>query len=142
MKYTWYHISKLLEGHHYGCTGSQILRREEANWNALMSHRWSLYWHGLWFLSSVNIWAIWIIFLLSGSFWLKLIWLYVIHEVILTTQLGYVLEQFFAHLFTCFCMGSTDFRSTGCVEVTSAFRSFHWKFQSLSSFKMVVPTGH
>jgi len=34
----------------------------------------------------------WIIFLLSGSFCLKLIWLYIIHDVILTTQLRYVLE--------------------------------------------------
>jgi len=42
------------------------------------------------------------------------------------------------HLFTCFCTGSTDFRSTGCVEVTSAFRSF----RSLSSFKMAAFTGH
>jgi len=33
-----------------------------------------------------------IIFLLSGSFWHKLIWLYVIHDVILTTRLRYVLE--------------------------------------------------
>ena len=34
----------------------------------------------------------WIIFLLSGSFWLKLIWLYVIHDIMLTMQLRYVLE--------------------------------------------------
>jgi len=38
-KYTWYHrcrvFSKLLEGRHYGCTGSQIRRREGENWNAL-----------------------------------------------------------------------------------------------------------
>jgi len=43
-----------------------------------------------------------------------------------------------SHLFTCFCMGSTDFRSTGYVEVVSAFRSF----RSLSGFKMAAPTSH
>jgi len=43
-----------------------------------------------------------------------------------------------SHLFTSSCMGSTDFRSTGCVEVKSAFRSF----RSLSSFKVAAPTGH
>jgi len=43
-----------------------------------------------------------------------------------------------SHLFTCFCKGSTEFRSTEYTQVTSAFRSF----RSLSSFKMVAPTGH
>ena len=40
-----------------------------------------------------------------------------------------------SHLLTCFC---TDFWSNCWVQLMSAFRSF----LSLSSFKMVVPTGH
>jgi len=44
----------------------------------------------------------------------------------------------FGSSFTCFCTGSTDFRSTGYAQLTSAFRSF-W---SLSSFKIAAHTGH
>ena len=43
----------------------------------------------------------------------------------------------YSHLFTCFCTGSTDFRSNCCVQVTSAFKSFRF----LSSFKMAASTA-
>jgi len=78
-----------------------------------------------------------IIFILSGSFWLKLIWLchsWCNFDNAVALCSGIILCS---HLFTCFFTGSTYFRSTGCVEVTSAFRNF----RSLSSFKMAAPTG-
>jgi len=79
-----------------------------------------------------------IIFLLSGSFWLILIWLrhsWPNFNKIMPFSSGIIICS---HLFTCFCTGSIDFRSTGYAQVRSAFRSF----RSLSSFKMAAPTGH
>ena len=63
-------------------------------------------------LLSVNIWAIWIIFLLLGSFWLQQIWLYVYSWRNFNNAAalcpGIILS---AHLFTWFCMGCTHFGS-------------------------------
>ena len=84
------------------------------NWNALTSHGGSLDWYGLWFLLSVNFWAI-LNHLPLLRFLLAQNDIVVCHpgrnfNKIMTFSSGIILCS---HLFTCFCTSSTDFRSTG-----------------------------
>jgi len=138
-KYTWYHkyreIIKITVGPPLRFTGSQIWRREGENSNAVMSHEHYLDWRGLWFLMSVDFWVILnhlplIRFLLTQ---IDTVVCHLWHNFNMITAIysGIILCSC---LFTCFCTGSTDFRSTGYAEVKSAFRTF----LSLSSFKMAV----
>ena len=109
----------------------QIWRRKGENGNALRSHWRSLDWCGLQFLLSVNFWAT-LNHLPVVSFLLAQTDMAVCHSwrnfnKIMPFSSGIILCS---HLFMCFCTGSTDLCSNGCVQVTSAFRSF----RSLSSF--------
>ena len=130
-KHTWYHryreIIKTTGGPplHYGSTGSQIRRREGENWNALMSHQRCLDWCRLQIILSVKISAILNDLPLLG-FLLAQDDMVVCHSwrnfnKIIPFSSGIILCS---HLFTCFCMGSTDFRSTRYAQVMPPFRSF------------------
>jgi len=129
----------VLECRYYGCTGSHTRRREGANSNPLTSHERSLEWRGLWFLLRVNIWTILnnlpLVRFRQGQTDMVVYHSWRNFNEIIALCSGIILCS---HLFTWFCTGSTDFKSTGCVQATSAFRSL-W---SLSSFKMAASTSH